>query len=82
MHGARWAAGGELGPTNPVVQTSNRRLRDDEFLLPLEATRGRDAIRVRIEFVPDTTPLLPGRALAERAWTELEYRAYCYVLPR
>ncbi|MCA8948035.1 MAG: DUF2961 domain-containing protein [Planctomycetes bacterium] len=76
------AAGGELGPTNPVVQTSNRRLRDDEFLLPLEATRGRDAIRVRIEFVPDTTPLLPGRALAERAWTELEYRAYCYVLPR
>ena len=42
----------ELMPPAHIVQTSNRRWRDDEFLLPPRLTRGRDKIRVRCEFVP------------------------------
>ena len=43
---------GELGATQHVVQTSNRRFRDDEFLLPRELTEGRSSIRVRVKFTP------------------------------
>jgi hypothetical protein len=35
------APAGELGATQHVVQTSNRRFRDDEFLLPRALTEGR-----------------------------------------
>ncbi len=62
--------------------TSNRRFRDDEFLLPLALTRGRSEIRVRVEFAPRNPPLLPGRASEPSAWTELAYRVYCFVMPR
>ncbi|MGH8245398.1 MAG: hypothetical protein ACREUU_03090 [Gammaproteobacteria bacterium] len=34
---------GELGNTQHVVQTSNLRFRDDEFLIPRALTRGRDS---------------------------------------
>ena len=51
---------GELGAALHVVQTSNRRFRDDEFLLPLELTKGRSSIRVRVKFTPVETPLYPG----------------------
>ncbi len=37
---------GELGPAEHVVERSNRRFRDDEFLLPRAATEGAGAIRV------------------------------------
>jgi len=73
---------GELGPAEHVVQTSNRRFRDDEFLLPLELTRGRREIRVRVKFTPVETPLYPGYPLPELAWSELRYTAYSYVRPR
>ncbi|MCL4195085.1 MAG: hypothetical protein KJZ87_25320, partial [Thermoguttaceae bacterium] len=73
--------GGELGKSNPVVQTSNRRFRDDEFLVPRELTRGRAAIRIRVEFKPANIPLLPGRPVDEQAWSEIGYQAYCYILP-
>jgi len=72
---------GELGKSNPVVQTSNRRFRDDEFLLPRDLTRNRAAIRLRVEFMPANIPLLPGRELGEQAWSEIRYKAYCYVVP-
>ena len=71
----------ELGPTQHVVRTSNRRFRDDEFLLPLELTEGRSAIRVRVVFTPVHIPLFPGRAEAELAWSEIRYDAYSYVMP-
>ncbi len=73
--------GGELGRSNPVVETSNRRFRDDEFLLPRELTRGRSRIAVRIEFTPVDRPLLPDREVGEQAWTEGRYKAYCWKLP-
>ncbi len=71
----------ELGPAQHIVETSNRRFRDDEFLLDRRLTRGHTAIRVRIQFTPVAIPLFPGYPLPELAWTELRYDAYCFVLP-
>lgn len=72
---------GELGATQHNVRVSNRRFRDDEFLLPKALTQGRSAIRVRIRFTPIERPLFPGHPLAELAWSEIRYDTYCYVVP-
>ena len=72
----------ELGATQHVVQTSNRRFRDDEFLLPLALTQGRKTIRVRVKFTPVSTPLFPGYPLPELAWSEMRYTAYCFAMPK
>jgi hypothetical protein len=71
----------ELGGTQHIVQTSNRRFRDDEFLLPRDLTAGRSAIWVRVNFTPVKTPLFPGQPLDELAWSEIRYDTYCYVMP-
>src|SRR5207248_10681675 len=71
----------ELGKTQHVVQTSNRRFRDDEFLVPRELTQGRSAIRVRVQFTPVKRPLFPGHPVPELAWSEIRYTAYCFVMP-
>jgi hypothetical protein len=72
----------ELGATQHVVQTSNRRFRDDEFLIPRELTRGRSRIRIRVKFTPVDTPLFPGHPLPELAWSEIGYSVYCFVMPQ
>ena len=74
-------AKGELGASEHDVRTSNRRFRDDEFLLPRELTRDRAAIRVRVVCAPVHHPLVPGRAEGELAWSEIRYAAYSYVMP-
>lgn len=71
----------ELGATQHIVETSNRRLRDDEFLLPRKLTAGRSEIRVRLRFTPVKVPLFPGAPLPELAWSEMRYDAYCFVIP-
>lgn len=71
----------ELGGTQHVVKTSNRRFRDDEFLLGRDLTRGRSAIRVRVRFTPVEIPLYPGYPLLKLAWSEMRYTAYCFVMP-
>ena len=71
----------ELGATEHHSRTSNRRFRDDEFLLPEALTRGRSAIRVRITFTPVHIPLFPGHPEADLAWSEIRYDAYSYVMP-
>ncbi|MBV9122903.1 MAG: DUF2961 domain-containing protein [Planctomycetes bacterium] len=71
----------ELGAAQHVVQTSNRRFRDDEFLVPRALTEGRSAIRVRIRFTPVKRPLFPGGPLPDLAWSEIRYDAYCFVMP-
>jgi hypothetical protein len=82
MHrGDRWGPDSELGATEHVVQTSNRRFRDDEFLLPRLLTQGHSTIRVRIRFTPVKIPLFPGRALPPLAWSEIRYAAYSFRLP-
>jgi hypothetical protein len=73
---------GELGETQHIVVTSNRQFRDDEFLLPVELTKGRSKIRVRVKFTPVNRPLFPGHPMAELAWSEIRYDAYCFVMPR
>jgi hypothetical protein len=73
---------GELGEAQHVVQTSNRRFRDDEFLLPLGLTKGRREIRVHLKFTPVEVPLYPGVPLGELAWSEIRYTAYSFVEPR
>jgi hypothetical protein len=71
----------ELGATQHALRTSNRRFRDDEFLVPRDLTEGRSAIRLRMRFTPVERPLFPGRPLGELAWSEIRYTAYCFVLP-
>jgi hypothetical protein len=71
----------ELGATQHIVQTSNRRFRDDEFLLPRDLTKGLSSIWLRVKFIPVKTPLFPGRELDELAWSEIRYDVYCYVMP-
>ena len=70
---------GETGETQHVVQTSNRRFRDDEFLVPRDLTEGRTAIRARVKFAPLPVPLFPDRALDEEAWSEMRYEAWCFL---
>jgi hypothetical protein len=71
----------ELGATQHIVETSNRRFRDDEFLISGGLTRGQKAIWIRVKFTPVDRPLFPGYPLAEQAWSEIRYTAYCFVLP-
>lgn len=72
----------ELGASQPVVQTSNRRFRDDEFLVSRALTQGADKLRVRVRFTPVEIPLQPGRPLGELAWSEIRYDVYSYVRPK
>ncbi|EEF58611.1 DUF2961 domain-containing protein [Pedosphaera parvula] len=72
----------ELGATQHTVQTSNRRFRDDEFLIPGDLTEGRSEIRVKVKFTPMKIPLFPGQPLPELAWSEIRYDAYCFVMPK
>ncbi|MGH9897988.1 MAG: DUF2961 domain-containing protein [Pyrinomonadaceae bacterium] len=71
----------ELGETQHIAQTSNRRFRDDEFLIPRDLSEGRSAIRIQIRFTPVNRPLFPGFPLPELAWSEIRYHAYCFVMP-
>jgi hypothetical protein len=72
---------GEYGATEHRVQTSNRRFRDDEFLIPRKLTEGRKEIRVKIQFIPVRRPLFTGQPIPDLAWSEIRYTAYCFVLP-
>ncbi len=72
----------ELGATQHIAQTSNRRFRDDEFLIGRNLTRGRKAIRVKIVFTPVKRPLFSGHPIPPLAWSEIRYDAYCFVMPK
>ncbi|MEZ4991737.1 MAG: DUF2961 domain-containing protein [Saprospiraceae bacterium] len=72
----------ELKPTNPEVVTSNRRWREEEFLIDHQLTKGISRLAVKIEWVPDDKPLWPGQAFpVASAWSEGRYWVYCYQLP-
>jgi hypothetical protein len=78
---ADFAVKREVGGAEHIVQTSNRRFRDDEFMLPAALTQNRSTIRVRIEFVPVHRPLFPGHPMSVLAWSEMRYTAYSFVIP-
>ena len=65
------------------IQISNRRFRDDEFLVPAKLTENRAAIRIRLKFIPDNQELYPGLPYPkESAWSEIKYKVYSYVVPK
>jgi hypothetical protein len=72
----------ELGATEHNVEISNRRFRDDEFLVPRDLTQGKKSILVRIKCTPVNRPLFPGYPVGERAWSEINYTAYSFIIPR
>ena len=72
---------GELDPPAPVLQTTNRRFRDDEFLIARALTGAARAIRVRIVFAPERQPLAPGRAAAPSGVERAALRRVAWVLP-
>jgi hypothetical protein len=73
---------GELGQREQHIQTSNRQLRDDEFLLPARLTKGRSYLRIRIRCIPDQQQLYPGKPFPKPScWSELKYDVYSYVIP-
>jgi hypothetical protein len=73
---------GELGKRVYGIQTSNRRFRDDEFLIPAKLTKGLAAIRVKVKFIPNHQQLYPGKDFPEQsAWSELGYQVYSYIIP-
>ncbi|ANH81850.1 hypothetical protein A8C56_13460 [Niabella ginsenosidivorans] len=72
----------ELGARKYVVKTSDRRFRDDEFLIPAALTKDCSAIRIRIRFIPDHKELYPGTPFPNKsAWSEMDYQVYSYILP-
>jgi hypothetical protein len=73
---------GELGERKYEVQTSNRRFRQDEFLIPADFTQGRSAIRVKVTFVPEDRELYPAYPFPKKsAWSELNYQVFSMVMP-
>jgi D-arabinan exo alpha-(1,3)/(1,5)-arabinofuranosidase (non-reducing end) len=73
--------GQELGETEHIAQTSNRRFRDDEFLVPRALTENRSRVRFRIQVAPVQIPLYPGAPSPQPEWSELRYSAYSFVVP-
>jgi len=74
---------GELGKTQHTIITSNRRWREEEFLIPRHLTEGVKRLEIKIEHVPDDRELFPTRLFpAESLWSESRYWAYCYKMPR
>ena len=73
---------GELDAAVHTVETSNRRFREDEFLVPRGLTEGRKAIAVRVRFTPVERALFPGEERkVELGWSEMRYWAYCFRTP-
>ena len=73
---------GELDKRQYNIQTSNRRFRDDEFMIPAKFTQGKSSIRVKVKCTPVMRDLYPGIAFPkESAWSELRYKVYSYVMP-
>lgn len=74
--------GGELEERLNRTKTSNRRLRDDEFLIPARLTKGKTKIKLRLKFVPNNQELFPGFPFPKQsAWSELDYTVYSYIIP-
>ena len=73
---------GELDKRQYHIQTSNRRFRDDEFLVPAKYTQGKSSIRLKIKCVPIEKDLYPGIKFPKKSsWSELRYKVYSYVMP-
>ncbi|MEJ7646477.1 MAG: DUF2961 domain-containing protein [Chryseolinea sp.] len=74
---------GELDKREYTIRTSNRRFREDEFLIPARLTQKSSQIRIRIKFIPVDHELYPGKPFPnEAAWSELKYQIFSYTTPK
>jgi hypothetical protein len=74
---------GELDNRLLRTKTSDRRFRDDEFLIPRNLTKNKTAIRVKVKFIPNDQELFPGFPFPKKsAWSELRYNVYSYIIPQ
>lgn len=72
----------EFAATQHVMITSNRRWREEEFLIASELTRDRDSLDIKIVHVPNHIQLYPGKDFPEKSyWSESRYSVYCYKMP-
>ena len=71
----------ELGATQHWCRLPTGGSGTTSFSFPRALTAGRSAIRVRVRFTPVKRPLFPGHPLADLAWSEIRYSAYCFVMP-
>lgn len=71
----------ELLPSDPKIITSNRRWREEEFLIERSLTQGSSQLEIQIRWIPDDKELLPGQPFpVKNAWSESRYWVYCYQL--
>lgn len=69
----------ELATMTPVVQESDRRFREDEFVLPGSLVRGRARVRIKLEPFGVATPLLPGTPAPPNDWSAFRYELFGWV---
>jgi len=73
----------ELGETEHNVVTSNRRWREEEFLIARKFTTGKKRLEIKLVHVPNDTPLYPGHPFPVRsAWSAARYQVFCYRMPQ
>jgi hypothetical protein len=74
---------GELDTRFLKAQTSNRQLRDDEFMIPARLTFGKKTLKVKVKFIPNDQKIFPGTSFPNQsAWSELSYSVYSYIIPK
>jgi hypothetical protein len=74
---------GELDLRFLKPQTSNRQLRDDEFVIPEYLTKGKSNLQIKLRYIPNTQQLFPGTPFPNAsAWSELDYKIYSFVIPK
>jgi hypothetical protein len=71
----------ETGDTPGVIETSNRRFRDDEFLIGPQLTRGHRRLRIRFDVTSSPHALRPGEPAPPPAWTESHVWTYAWSAP-
>jgi hypothetical protein len=72
----------ELAPTEHHIITSNRRWRDEEFLIPRHLTGNISKLEIKIDYFPLEKELYPGQPFPnESAWSASRYWVYCYRMP-
>ncbi|MEO5978661.1 MAG: DUF2961 domain-containing protein [Chryseolinea sp.] len=73
---------GELDLRSYSVRTSNRRFREDEFMIPMALSSNVSSLKIRIKPMNQTQELYPGMPYPNQtAWSELDYTVYSYVTP-
>jgi hypothetical protein len=52
-------------------------------MIPAKLTAGKNALKVKVKFIPNEQKLFPGTPFPNQsAWSELSYSVYSYVIPK